>query len=130
VITLTLLHPSKNIPVQNWLFEKESVITIGRSTENSVVLYSVVVSRHHVEILWNGSSWELKNLGANGTYINGEVVDRASLYDGMIIRLASSGPQLQIRITPEPPSGEESDKKQMSSILGEDFHGRPTIIKD
>jgi eukaryotic-like serine/threonine-protein kinase len=98
VITLTLLHPDQQTPVQVWTFENESVIRIGRATDNHVILYSAVVSRHHVELRQIGSNWEIVNLGANGTYLNGKRVDQVSVEDGAIIRLARSGPNIQIRL--------------------------------
>lgn len=98
MITLTLLHPLQSVPVQSWTFEPESVIRVGRSTDNHVILYSAVVSRHHVELRRNGSEWEVVSLGANGTYLDGKRITQVPVVDGMIIRLASSGPQIQIRI--------------------------------
>jgi pSer/pThr/pTyr-binding forkhead associated (FHA) protein len=98
-IVLTLLHPLQAVPVQSWTFEPNLVIRIGRSTDNEVILYSAVVSRHHVEVRPSGSSsWEVVNLGANGTYIDGKRITKIAVNDGMIVRLASSGPQIQIRI--------------------------------
>ncbi len=102
MITLTLLHPNKPTPLQNWTFENESVISIGRGVDNSVVLYSAVVSRHHLEIRNTGSHWELESFGANGTFIDGEKILRVPVEDGMIIRLASSGPQIQIHLQAKP----------------------------
>ncbi|MDP8964248.1 MAG: FHA domain-containing protein [Cyanobacteriota bacterium] len=101
MITLTLLHPLQSVPVQSWPFETESLIRIGRSTDNEVILYSAVVSRHHVELRRNGSDWEIVSLGANGTYIDGKRITQVPVIDGMIIRLASSGPKIQIRIEGE-----------------------------
>ncbi len=101
VITLTLLHPIQSIPVQSWSFKSEPAIRIGRSNNNEVVLYSAVVSRHHVEIRREESQWQVINLGANGTYINGERVNKALAVDGMIIRLASSGPKILINLNSE-----------------------------
>ncbi len=98
VITLTLLHPLQSVPVQSWPFETESLIRIGRSTDNEVILYSAVVSRHHVELRRKGSDWEIVSLGANGTYIDGKRITQMPVVDGMIVRLASSGPQIQIHI--------------------------------
>ncbi|MBE9170668.1 FHA domain-containing protein [Pleurocapsales cyanobacterium LEGE 06147] len=98
MITLTLLHPLQSVPVQSWTFNAESKIRIGRSTNNEVVLYSAVVSRHHVEIRKVGENWEVVNLGANGTYIDGERISQTAAADGMIIRLASSGPKILIKI--------------------------------
>lgn len=102
MITLFLLHPLKQIPVQVWSFENESVIRIGRSSDNHVILYSAVVSRHHVELSRTGEkSWEIVNLGTNGTYLDGKRVNQIPVVDGVIIRLARSGPNLQIRLGSE-----------------------------
>lgn len=98
MITLTLLHPLQPVPVQSWTFKEEPQIRIGRSTNNEVVLYSAVVSRHHVEIRKAGREWEVVNLGANGTYIDGERVNQIVATDGMVMRLASSGPKILIKI--------------------------------
>ena len=98
MITLTLLLPGKAIPVQNWTFETESVVKIGRAADNDVVLYSAVVSRHHLEIRRGSSGWEAVNVGANGTYLNGQAITTVSVIDGMVVRLASSGPKIQINI--------------------------------
>lgn len=99
VITLTLLHPLQDTAVQNWTFEKEPVIRIGRSTDNNVILYSAVVSRHHLELRREADSkWELRNLGTNGTYLDGKRVNQVSVVDGTVIRLARSGPKIKISI--------------------------------
>jgi pSer/pThr/pTyr-binding forkhead associated (FHA) protein len=101
VITLTLLLPGKAVPVQSWTFETESVVRVGRAADSDVVLYSAVVSRHHLEIRQVEAGWEVVNLGANGAYINGEAIAKITVQDGMIIRLASSGPKIQIYIEPQ-----------------------------
>ena len=98
MITLTLLHPLQSVPVQSWTFESESVVRIGRSTDNHVIVYSAVVSRHHVELRLSGSGWEVISLGANGTFIDRKRITQVPVVDGMVIRLASSGPKIQIRI--------------------------------
>jgi len=97
-ITLTLLLPGKSVPVQNWTFETESLIRVGRAADNDVVLYSAVVSRHHLELRKNNHGWEAVNIGANGTYMDGEAIGQVSVTDGMIVRLASSGPKIQIHL--------------------------------
>lgn len=112
VITLTLLHPLQSVPVQSWPFENESLIRIGRSTDNEVILYSAVVSRHHVELRRNGSEWEIVSLGANGTYIDGKRITQMPVVDGMIVRLASSGPKIQIHID------SETSKSKVKAALG------------
>ncbi|MBD1843851.1 protein kinase [Cyanobacteria bacterium FACHB-63] len=98
MITLTLLHPDRLTPVQHWTFDDGSTVRVGRSTDNQVVLYSAVVSRYHAEIRRVDSSWKLVSLGANGTYYEGKRISQVPIRDGMIFRLARSGPNLQIHM--------------------------------
>lgn len=110
MITLSLLHPLNKKPVQNWSFDQDQTIRIGRSTENDVVLYSAVVSRHHVELRQTDSGWEIVNLGTNGTYLDGKRVAQAPAVDGVVIRLARSGPNIQINI------GQQEGQKSMNAL--------------
>ncbi|WP_192843582.1 protein kinase domain-containing protein [Leptolyngbya sp. NIES-2104] len=98
MITLTLLHPVQLTPVQHWTFDESTIVRVGRSTDNQVVLYSAVVSRYHAELRRVNSSWELVSLGANGTYFEGKRISQLPVRDGMIFRLARSGPNLQIHL--------------------------------
>jgi serine/threonine-protein kinase len=127
VITLVLLHPLQGTPVQTWTFQDESVIRLGRAHDNHVVLLSAVVSRHHVEVKRNGNEWEVINLGTNGTYIDGKRVDKVSVEDGITIRLARSGPKIQINLTvhnlpkaappyPSPPAATPDANSSSTSI--------------
>ncbi|MEG3849184.1 FHA domain-containing protein [Microcoleus sp. herbarium19] len=100
MIKLTLLHPLQSIPVRSWIFEDEQVVRIGRSTENHVVLFSAVVSRRHIELRRSGITWELINLGTNGTYLDGKPIAKVPVVDGLIVHLARSGPKIQINVGP------------------------------
>ncbi|MGK7948581.1 MAG: FHA domain-containing protein [Xenococcaceae cyanobacterium] len=115
MITLTLLHPLQPVPVQSWTFKNESKISIGRSTSNEVVLYSAVVSRHHVEIRKAGNEWELVNLGANGTYVDGKRITKTLVVDGMVMRLASSGPKIMINIEYLGQHHEEQEREELAN---------------
>jgi pSer/pThr/pTyr-binding forkhead associated (FHA) protein len=130
VITLTLLHPLQPVAVQSWTFKTESKIRIGRSTSNEVVLYSAVVSRHHVEIRNTGQEWEVVNLGANGTYIDGKRITNATIVDGTIVRLASSGPKIQIKIESESPEQEAVNNAEQSFADGRGDTRQPKGNKD
>lgn len=96
MITLNLLHPTSAIPAQSWLFQNESIVRIGRAKENDVVVHSAVVSRLHVELHRQASGWEVVSLGTNGTFVNGERITQLKVLDGMVIRLGTSGPKIQI----------------------------------
>jgi pSer/pThr/pTyr-binding forkhead associated (FHA) protein len=98
VITINLLHPVNSNPVQTWRFSSKNVIRIGRSKDNSVVVLSSVVSRHHAELRRQQFGWEVHSFGANGTYVEGKQVTQAKIVDGTVIRLANSGPRIQIRL--------------------------------
>jgi pSer/pThr/pTyr-binding forkhead associated (FHA) protein len=121
VITLTLLHPNQATPLQHWQFDNDqSTILIGRALDNHVVLYSAVVSRRHLEIRHNDhDDWELENLGTNGTFLNGNPIEKTAVVDGMVVRLATSGPQIQISLIDE----DEQPKlilKPLEALLADD----------
>jgi pSer/pThr/pTyr-binding forkhead associated (FHA) protein len=57
--------------------------TIGRSSDNDVVLDDVTVSRKHANIRRAGERFELIDLGSlNGTYVNNNSIARATLSSG------------------------------------------------
>ena len=99
IITLSLLHPIDKTPVQSWTFEEERVVRIGRSISNDVVLYSAVVSRHHVELRQGEEGWEIHNVGTNGTYLADQRIESQPVQDGLVIRLARSGPNIRFNVT-------------------------------
>ena len=70
-----------------------STITIGRDPSNSVFLNDMTVSRHHANLdLSNVSSGfaSIKDLGSlNGTWVDGAIVNEASLKDGSTIQIGT-----------------------------------------
>lgn len=42
--------------------------------------------------------WEVVNSGTNGTYVDGKRVTQMAIADGAIIRLARSGPNIQVSL--------------------------------
>ena len=98
MITLTLLHPVQGTAVQSWTFKQNETVRIGRAVDNEVVLYSAVVSRHHVELRHETGRWYVHNLGINGTFLEGQKIESEPLQDGHTIRLARSGPNIQVHI--------------------------------
>jgi len=117
MVILTLLHPQQRTPLKQWCFERESLIRIGRSPENQVVLSHPLVSRHHLELRRvalpakhrpdpETMSWQMLNHSSNGTFVNGYLVSRTIVADNALLQLAEGGPilrvQMQISALPQP----------------------------
>lgn len=129
MITLTLLHPLQSVAVQSWSFTDEPSIKIGRATNNEVVLYSAVVSRHHVEIRKSGADeWEVVNVGSNGTYIDGQRVEQTKALDGMIVRLAKSGPKILIKIESDLNQNQADSSNQQDRSKRQPKSAKDTLI--
>jgi len=70
----------------------EGTISIGRASDCSIPIKDRYLSRRHAEIISANGAWVLKDLGsANGTYLNGNRVERDSpLRPGDRIRLGDT----------------------------------------
>ncbi|MEC4816181.1 MAG: FHA domain-containing serine/threonine-protein kinase [Scytonema sp. PMC 1069.18] len=107
MVTLTLLEPQKKTPLQQWNFENEVVIRIGRSAENDIVLNDSLVSRYHLELRqmsspqvsnFQGGSWQAISKGTNGTFLNGVLINQSWLPDNCLLQLAQGGPLLKFQL--------------------------------
>jgi serine/threonine protein kinase, bacterial len=97
VLTLALLNPDDRTTIQNWTLKPDSVVRIGRSLDNQIILQSTLVSRFHCEVksrLDGGVlRWSLTNRGKNGTLVNGIEIQRpVILKHGDLIQLSPKGP--------------------------------------
>lgn len=64
------------------------VTSVGRHPEADIFFDDVTVSRRHAEIVRTGAQFELiDQRSLNGTYVNGDRVDRALLVDGAEVRI-------------------------------------------
>ena len=64
------------------------VTTVGRHPEADIFFDDVTVSRRHAEITRSGSSFEIVDQRSlNGSYVNGERVDRSALINGAEVRI-------------------------------------------
>jgi pSer/pThr/pTyr-binding forkhead associated (FHA) protein len=124
VIALALLHPRQAEPVHRWTFDQISLIRVGRSNNNDVVLYSAVISRHHLELHYQAGVWWAVNRGKNGTYLNNVAIKQSRLVDNMTLCLAKSGPRLQISIADRVISAPNS---RLSTHVG---HTMPELSED
>lgn len=79
--------------------EEGQEVVIGRSSELDMVLVEEMVSRRHARIELRDSTVTIEDLGStNGTFVNGEKIQRAMLREGdrvligtSILRLVASG---------------------------------------
>ncbi|MGI9600540.1 MAG: FHA domain-containing protein [Acidimicrobiales bacterium] len=59
------------------------LVTAGRHPESDIFLDDVTVSRRHAELLHDNGAYRVRDVGSlNGTYLNRERIDEASLADG------------------------------------------------
>lgn len=102
-VTLLLLDSAQGHPVQTWTFKAAQLIRIGRSDANDIVIADPLVSRQHLELIWNGDHWEAVSQGLHGTLIDGKPIgSSASLNDSSLIRLGANGPLFEFRQTALP----------------------------
>jgi hypothetical protein len=64
------------------------VTTVGRHPEADIFFDDVTVSRRHAEVTRDGAEFEIiDQRSLNGTYVNGERVDRSTLGNGSEVRI-------------------------------------------
>ncbi|KGF72100.1 serine/threonine protein kinase [Neosynechococcus sphagnicola sy1] len=96
-----------NLKLQQWRFDQESQICIGRGMGNQVMINHALVSRHHLELQCahpgQPGVWQLTNHGLNGTLVNGAVMVQGTLKSGDLLQLAPGGPTFLFKIEPATP---------------------------
>ena len=105
MVTLKLLDSQQSQILQKWDFANRTLIKIGRSPDNDIVLNDPLVSRYHLELHQLSNSptaqiWHLISKGTNGTLVNGNLVVEMNLSTNSMIQLAKGGPLIQVEITP------------------------------
>ncbi len=75
----------------NFLLDPTDRNRIGRGTDCDVILVDPLCSRVHVEVAREEDGWWVRDASSrNGTYINGQRVERAKLEAGSSIRVGST----------------------------------------
>jgi serine phosphatase RsbU (regulator of sigma subunit)/pSer/pThr/pTyr-binding forkhead associated (FHA) protein len=98
--------------------------TIGRSHSNSLSLTSAEISRVHAEIVRDGDSYLLRDLGSrSGTFVNDETADEHTLGHGDRIRI---GRHLDLRFLLE--EGTNSSTRATTSAVG-DLRQTATLLE-
>jgi serine/threonine-protein kinase len=101
-IALQLVDTSRKLPLQTWQFADATLIRIGRSPENEVVVGSPFVSRAHAYLRQSEDGWELCVLSQQGVFVEGRRIESLRMDDGALFRLSAGGPFLRF-LTETPP---------------------------
>jgi hypothetical protein len=74
-----------------------ALISIGRASDNDVIVDDPEVSRHHCQLKLQHGAYSLADLGSrNGSWINGQPVSEVALGPGDLIRIGSTEIEFQV----------------------------------
>lgn len=75
-----------------------ALISIGRASDNDVIVDDTQVSRHHCQLKLQHGAYGLADLGSrNGSWVNGQQVNEVALGPGDRIRIGSTEIEFQVR---------------------------------
>jgi|GEM_PF-1975859 len=105
MLILYLVEPLESKTLQQWEFEQETLVRIGRANDNNAVISSDLISRYHLEIHQiQPQQWQLISKGTNGTFCQGKLIDKLIISSGLEVQLSRGGPCLKFEILPASPS--------------------------
>ena len=64
-------------------------VTIGRATDNDIVIPDVLASRHHATLILTPLGTEIRDTSVNGTFVNGTRVGSAILTEGDVVTVGN-----------------------------------------
>ncbi len=94
-IVLYLVESESGPPLQYWSFSGETLLGIGRSIDNEIVILSPYVSRGHAYLSFENGGWSANAISELGVLHHGRKHTRLSLHHGMVFRLGPHGPMLK-----------------------------------
>jgi len=75
-----------------------AVISIGRASDNDVIVDDPLVSRHHCQLKLQHGAYGLTDLGSrNGSFVNGQPVSEIALGPGDRIRIGATSLEFRVR---------------------------------
>lgn len=113
----------------------EEKITVGRLADNTIQIDAASVSSHHAELVLEGDSYHLHDLGStNGTFVNNEQVTDAVLRAGDEVRFGSVetvfiGEEEEGASTPRPESHSAAVQMASQSARPENFASTSPVPK-
>jgi Flp pilus assembly protein TadD len=79
-------------------------VSIGWSSDNMIRVDDINVSHHHALLIWQGTTYKLRDLiSTNGTYVNGERTAATLLRDGDLIAMGEI--EMRYKAVPLPSGG-------------------------
>ena len=101
----------QNLVLKEYVLSDGAKLSIGRHSENDIVLKDMGVSRHHATVEGREQKLLVFDTGSkNGTIVNGTKVESAELHHGDIVKI---GKNCTIKVSVPSP------KKKESTITGE-----------
>jgi pSer/pThr/pTyr-binding forkhead associated (FHA) protein len=69
-------------------------ITIGRASDNDIIVSHGFISSHHAELLYTNNNWYIKDCNStNGTYVNSQrIQNEIQLSNGDLVKFGGEGP--------------------------------------
>ncbi len=91
-----LVHTENGAPVQFDL--GGALISIGRASDNDVIVDDPLVSRHHCQLKLQHGAYSFADLGSrNGSFVNGQPVSEVALGPGDRIEVGDTDIEFQVR---------------------------------
>ena len=91
-----LVRTDRSAPVQFDL--GGPLISIGRASDNDVIVDDPMVSRHHCQLKLQHGAYGFTDLGSrNGSTVNGQPVSQVALGPGDVIRIGDTEIEFQVR---------------------------------
>ncbi|MEX2092574.1 MAG: sigma 54-interacting transcriptional regulator, partial [Pirellulales bacterium] len=89
---------------------------IGRGTDCHISIPDPISSREHASIARQDDVWTIRDIKSrNGTSVNGQKIDEATLADGNTVRIG--GTEFQFHESEEPPTAKGDDPQVMQTIV-------------
>jgi Nif-specific regulatory protein len=98
---------------------------IGRGTDCHISLPDPLCSRVHAKLTFTADGWVLRDAESrNGTLVNGQKIDEATVTDGNVIRVGSN--EFEFHESEEPPTA-KGDDPQLTQTIVQDM---PIVVQE
>src|SRR5262245_62159950 len=100
----------------NFPLDSRRKTLIGRGTDCHISLPDPLCSRVHATLTFTPDGWVIRDAESrNGTLVNGQKIDEATIVDGNTIRVGSA--EFEFHETEEPPTAKGDDPQLMQTIV-------------